>query len=304
MDNDNTASTETKNIVTENPTQDNQKNMIPVNFQKSAKILRSYKNKYDGKRCFIIGNGPSLKAEDLDKIHENGDFSIASNRIFLIFKDTEWRPNIFTTKDGDGISGSLKEMSEIDAELKIIPVYPWDKKMYKVQGALPIPIGKTNNMYLMTRELPAFSDDITRCVNTTVTITYANIQIAAYLGFKEIILLGIDHCYAKTWHFPNDMRNYDIRSNKNNFQNGQILNIKPVIQVNEGVKNHFCDNYMDGVKERGEAATAYSIEEATLSYQAAKKYAMEHGIKIVNATRGGKLNVFKRVNFDSLFPKK
>lgn len=38
-----------------------------------------------------------------------------------------------------------------------------------------------------------------------------------------------------------------------------------------------------------------------LAYQAAKKYADEHGIRIYNATRGGKLEVFERVNFDDLF---
>lgn len=37
------------------------------------------------------------------------------------------------------------------------------------------------------------------------------------------------------------------------------------------------------------------------SYRTAKKYADTHGIKIYNATRGGKLEVFPRVNFDSLF---
>jgi hypothetical protein len=33
----------------------------------------------------------------------------------------------------------------------------------------------------------------------------------------------------------------------------------------------------------------------------AKEYADEHGIKILNATRGGELEVYDRVCFDSLF---
>ncbi len=36
-------------------------------------------------------------------------------------------------------------------------------------------------------------------------------------------------------------------------------------------------------------------------YKSAGNYADIHGIKIYNATRGGKLEVFERVNFDSLF---
>ena len=37
------------------------------------------------------------------------------------------------------------------------------------------------------------------------------------------------------------------------------------------------------------------------AYKIAKKYAETHGIKIYNATRGGEMEVFERVDFDSLF---
>jgi hypothetical protein len=37
------------------------------------------------------------------------------------------------------------------------------------------------------------------------------------------------------------------------------------------------------------------------AYEAAERYAKEHGIKIFNATRGGRLETFERVDFDDLF---
>ena len=43
------------------------------------------------------------------------------------------------------------------------------------------------------------------------------------------------------------------------------------------------------------------IELTTMSFGAVKKYADAHGIRVFNATRGGKLDVFDRVDFDSLF---
>ena len=43
-----------------------------------AEYIRSLQNKYEGKRCFIIGNGPSLTPEDLDRIKD--EYSFASNR--------------------------------------------------------------------------------------------------------------------------------------------------------------------------------------------------------------------------------
>ena len=57
----------------------------------NKKFLKTLKDKYKGKRCFIVCNGPSLRPEDLTKIHESGDISIAMNMIGRVYKDTPWR---------------------------------------------------------------------------------------------------------------------------------------------------------------------------------------------------------------------
>ena len=33
-------------------------------------IMQSLKDKYQGERCFIVGNGPSLTVKDLDKLKD------------------------------------------------------------------------------------------------------------------------------------------------------------------------------------------------------------------------------------------
>ena len=269
--------------------------LIEPDYEGAAKVLREYKNRYEGQRCFIIGNGPSLKAADLDKIKDHGDFSIASNRIYLIFKETNWRPNVWTSHDMLGIKASFSEMSAIKAELKITPVTV-GSKMYPLEGALPVRYDANNaNDWMLKSMLPLFSDDIARFVHNGMTITYVNIQIAAYLGFKEMVLLGMDHSYSRQSYIPNHLRDYDWNRNKLNLSRGQTASLE--IRVIEGVQDHFCANYMDGIFKEG----AYCIEATVRAYQAAKRYGEEHGIRIVNATRGGKLNVFKRVNFDELF---
>jgi hypothetical protein len=63
----------------------------------------------------------------------------------------------------------------------------------------------------------------------------------------------------------------------------------------------FSDKYLDG-KELNKDYYPPSLDNQFLAYSAAKKFADENGIKIYNATRGGKLEVFERVDFDSLFP--
>ena len=269
--------------------------LIDPDYEGAAKILREYRNRYAGQRCFIIGNGPSLKAADLDKIKEHGEFSIASNRIYLIFEETKWRPDVWTTSDKQGIEASLSEMSAIPSKLKVIPVSEGEKTS-PIKDALVVRYEPNNkNNWLFRGTMPLFSDDIAHCVRNGATITYVNIQIAVYLGFKELILLGMDHSYSRQSYVPSHFRDYDWKRNKFNYQEGQVIDFD--IQIVEGMQDHFCANYMEGISLVG----GFCVEAVTRAYQSAKRYAEGHGIRIVNATRGGKLNVFKRVNFDRLF---
>ena len=55
-----------------------------------------------GTRAFIIGNGKSLKPDQLDKLHENNDVCFGVNRIHLIYERTQWRPTYWLLTDLDG----------------------------------------------------------------------------------------------------------------------------------------------------------------------------------------------------------
>ena len=59
-----------------------------------------------------------------------------------------------------------------------------------------------------------------------------------------------------------------------------------------------------GNGQKDEEAVVFPLDLATEAFIEARHYADEHGIKILNATRGGKLEVFEKVNFDSLFADK
>ena len=76
------------------------------------------------------------------------------------------------------------------------------------------------------------------------------------------------------------------------------------IEVNSKTKNHF-EHYQTesfwGNGQKDEEAVVFPYDFATMAFEEAKKYSDKHSIKILNATRGGKLEVFERVNFDSLF---
>ena len=59
-----------------------------------------YKDIHKGERCFIVGKGPSLKMEDLEKI--KGEYSFSVNSIVLSFADTTWRPPYYAIGDRFG----------------------------------------------------------------------------------------------------------------------------------------------------------------------------------------------------------
>ena len=59
--------------------------------------IKHFKNAHKGERCFIVCNGPSLTAQDLDKISR--EYSFGSNRIYNMFPYTKWRPTYYCEAD-------------------------------------------------------------------------------------------------------------------------------------------------------------------------------------------------------------
>lgn len=229
-----------------------------------SEALRRLKNSKKGKRCFIIGNGPSLKVEDLEKLTQEDCFG--SNRIYKIFPQTKWRPLYYTTVDWRGLDND--EVNALDTPYLFVGDYFW-RKHRVTRDRVYVFYGHR----LLDTKLSSFrfSSDITKEVYLAATVTYANIQIAAYMGYSEIYLLGMDHTYA----YVRDQKGGVVRNEK--------VASSHFFQDNDPSKNY---GDMDGM---------------TNAYIAAKQYADEHGICIYNATRGGALEVFPRVEFDQLF---
>lgn len=205
------------------------------------------------RRCFIVATGPSLREEDLQILNYNHEFCISMNRIYMHRRT--WRPDVYVCTDSFLIKESEYEIDKYESRIKLIGDSFqdfWEREhssTYKIHTL-------AQDSYNV---LPKFSEDISQKVYGGATVTYPCIQIAIYLGFKEIYLLGVDCNYIK-----NSTNNYFFAS--------------------------------DSVDKK-----CHHEDRMVLSYRAAKKYADEHGINIYNATRGGALEVFERVDFDSLF---
>lgn len=233
---------------------------------KNAKKIESLKNKYSNQRCFIVGNGPSLIKEDLDKL--KNEITFGFNRIYYYFDKTDWRPNFYVTEDIKIIQNSIEEINKLNLNYIFTPDF--------VSLDYGIRINNSISFRQEYKELgnlgPDFSEDILEKISWGGTVAYTAIQMAVYMGFKEIYLLGIDHNFRVT------------------------QNSKGEITVDETAKDYFTEEY----NKDQENLYIPNLDNSTKSYIKARDYCDKNNIKIVNLTRGGKLEVFVRENIDKL----
>ena len=239
--------------------------------------LERIKNAHAGKRCFIVGNGPSLTIEDLEKLHTNNEICFASNRIDRIYEKTNWRPNYICVMDKGSMSYAKNiEPDEycrqiLDEQLTYCFFEDGMKSLINGTGIKDDRILYFRNEFRNGKDTKlCFSDDITVRVEDFATVTSTCIQFAVYMGFTEIILLGQD----MTFSYYIDL-------------DGKI--------VNENVKDYF-DNENRPVKLQG--LTNY--KGMITGFETVKKYTDAHGVKVYNATPGGRLHVFERINLSDI----
>jgi hypothetical protein len=205
-----------------------------------------------------------MTMEDLDQIHNLGVKSFGCNKIFLAFKNTSWRPDYYIASDS-------KIVSETDTDTIQIPY----KKMFfprRFKKEL-----KKGNFYETLEHdwlhSNKFSTNAYDGVYVRETVIIDALQIAYYMGFSKVYIIGVDFNY--------NMKNVDKKNLT--FENG------------EG--NYFIKDYA----AKGEVLNLPHQESNILGFMAARKAFEEDGREIYNATRGGKLEVFERRDLDEVF---
>lgn len=162
--------------------------------------LKSFKNRYKGKRVFITCTGPSLTIEDLELL--KNEFVFGMNSICLIHDKTDWKPDFFSCQD-EHVFNKIKEtMLATDNGVVFLPY------SYKEQAAedyVYFHISGAYHRYEMRygpKYFAKFSDDCYKTVYDGYSITYSIMQLAIYMGFDELYLLGADCNYlGQKQHF-------------------------------------------------------------------------------------------------------
>ena len=230
-----------------------------VTSSKYKKII-SLKNKYKGERCFVICTGPSLTIDDLNLL--KGEYTFGMNSISLLYDKTDFRPSFFGCIDEGVFLKMYDNIQKYDDDR--IPVFisgraakHCDLKPHWYE--IPVNVAyHTYDRWVKNKFWCKFSDDAYAGVYDMYSVTHFLIQIAVYMGFKDIYLLGCD------------------------------CNQVPGKQV------HFKDY---GVPD---ASIDTARERNINGFEEVKRYCDTHDVTVYNATRGGMLEVFERVDLDKV----
>ena len=240
-------------------------------FEKTSygRALARFKDIHKGEICVITGNGPSLNARDLQLLHEKGVVTFASNRVYNIFEQTDWRPTYYVSEDVNVLRGIQDKAAAVPAKAKFMPI---NLKWYE-----NVDIPGANYFYMDYSqgdpETFGISLDVPHSIVCRSTVTTTCMQLAIYMGFSEIYLIGVDHSFAKMVD-----------------KDGNVI-------IDNSIRSHFVDNYNSDIEDLG-----YNIDATTQAYLNVEQLSRKLGsFRIFNATRGGKLEVYERVDFDKVF---
>lgn len=243
------------------------------------KRIKQYKGKYRGERCFIVGNGPSLTKEDLDLL--KGEYTFAANKIYYMFKKTEWRPTFYCSQDLVVLNEIEKEFLNVStcAKATFLRMQGFSniRNWYqKIPNLVWIPIWER----FSNGDKIYFSSRADRFIYDGWTVTYMAMQLAVYMGFTKIYLIGVDHSFPFEY-----------------LKNGKIR------KVDMNIAAHFYESASDNIKENviQPLHRANLLEFVSAAYKTAEEISRKtKKFRIYNATRGGKLETFERVKLEEI----
>jgi len=230
-------------------------------FDNSNDYINSHFKEIKDNRCFIIGTGPSLNKTNLSLLKNEN--LIGVNTLYNGLKKFDIKPKYWCMADQGILKSYYKQILGLDTTLFIAETAMRDflknkKKYLPYVKKQPLVLKDLGSMNIWNK----FGKDITKGVYSGCTVVIQCIQIAYYLGFKEVYLLGCDCDYTKGHYFHG------------------------------GTHDFVSGDPFEDKKQRNYLMGAYEI---------CKKTFENDGKKIYNATVGGKLEVFERKSLEEIF---
>ncbi len=162
--------------------------------------LKKLHNKYAGKRCFIVGLGPSLTIDDLNLLVQHGEYTFSMNRCYQLFDKTEWRPDCYFLSDAKvctdetrkavrGMLGDNRLVVYSKLEINGLP----HKALYFKANFIDFVLRNSKKeKYRKRGHYCRLSTDASEYIYAGSSCIHSIIQLAYYMGFNKVYLLGTD----------------------------------------------------------------------------------------------------------------
>jgi hypothetical protein len=230
-------------------------------YKKKYTLLDSLKNKYEGETCIIMGNGPSLRHTNWEIIKSYKTFGL--NRIKILENEMGFTPDFLVVIKDLVIEQFPDDIIQLNC-LKFLDYTSSVKNNSLINDEHSILIAEkiSNN--------DEFEENILNGWYRGYTVTYAAMQVAYYLGFHKVCLIGVDHNFVS----------------KGNPRENVISN--------EDDPNHFHPSYFG----KGVKWALPDLDGSERFYRVAKEYYEKNGREIVDCTVNGRLEVFRKSSIE------
>ena len=212
----------------------------------------------------LVANGPSLRDFNFDILRAMPAF--AANKIYLLYNNFKWRPDIIFVEDPLVAEQNKKYLNKLEQKLfvrKDLSDLICNKNIYEFNSILE---------YFGT---PRFSFDASRRVYWASSVVYVMLQFAFFFGFKRINIIGLD--------FSFDTTNLQL------FKKTYKQNEKQNYYTSKGEVNHFSENY----RSPGEKWNFPNLDIQKKGFDLVARIANDFGVEIVNYTPQTQLTSFE-----------
>jgi len=225
--------------------------------------LAAFEGIRKGQRAFIIGNGPSLAKMDLSPLKNEVTFGL--NRIYLHFERMPALPTYYVCIN----ELVLEQFAEDIRALPMPKFLNWNRRDYFDFDDPSLAFVKIR--YGLGDR---FQGDIRQPVWGGATVTFVTLQIAFFMGFEQVILIGVDHDFS-TQGAPSTVETRHAQRDA----------------------DHFHPDYFP----KGVRWQLPDLHRSELAYGLARQAYRADGRQVLDATVGGKCPVFEKVDFYGLF---
>jgi hypothetical protein len=150
--------------------------------RRSLRELAGFRDRFGGRRCVILGNGPSLREMDLSPLRNEITFGL--NRAYLMYERLGFTTT-FLVAVNDLV---IEQCGDEIVKAGPTPFLGWRARRFLSPEVNPI--------YLRSDPRPGFYRDVRRGVWEGATVTYVALQLAYHMGFTDVTLVGVDHSFA------------------------------------------------------------------------------------------------------------